>query len=82
MRVLKITNTEINLASQKAPFLPNNTVVVTNFTGGSLVLQETDTSGSGYTTLATVPTLESMEVKLNKQYIRVSTAANLFAYGN
>lgn len=82
MKVLKITNTEIDLQTKRVPFLPNNTVVVTNYTAGSLVLQETDTAGSGYATLATIPTLESQEVTLNKQYIRVSTAANLFAYGN
>jgi len=81
MRSLLVTNTAIDLAAQVEPFIPNNSVVVLNVTAGNLVLQESDASGSGFTTLATcVPGANN--VTLNKQYVKVSTAANLFLLGN
>lgn len=81
MRSLRITDTAVDLNAQVAPFLPNNTVQVFNLTGGNLVLQESDEAGSGFTTLATcVPGFNN--VTLNKQYVKVSTAANLDLVGN
>lgn len=82
MRVLAITNTAVDLAAQNVPFLSDYTVVICNQTAGSLVLQESDVEGSGYTTLATIAAGEFQEVTFDKQYVKVSTAATLYALGN
>ena len=82
MRVLKVTNTEIDLNTQTVPFLSGYTVVVVNMTAGSLVLQEAIVAATSYTTVVTVPALEMAIATINQRYIRVSTAANLFLLGN
>jgi len=82
MRVLKVTNTEIDLNTQTVPFLSGYTVVVVNMTAGSLVLQEAIVAATAYTTVVTVPALEMAIATINQRYIRVSTAANLFLLGN
>lgn len=64
------------------PFKANYSVVVYNGTAGSLVLQECDTAGGSYSTLATVGAKSYANVKLNKQFIKVSTAATLYVLGN
>ena len=93
MRSLTLNNTAYDLIAgsaaagategmgSPAPFQPNYTVVVFNFSGGSLVLQECDTVAGSYTTLATVG-VGCQEVTFNKQFVKVSTVANLFAVGN
>ena len=93
MRALLLTNTAYDLIAgsaaagategmgSPAPFQPNYTVVILNVTGGSLVVQECDTVAGSYTTLATVVP-GATEVTLNKQFIKVSTAANVFLLGN
>ena len=80
MKSLTVSNTAVDLAAQKHPFVANNTVQVFNFSGGNLTLQES-ADNSSYATLATCGAGVT-EVKLNKQYIKVSTAANLFLLGN
>lgn len=82
MRVLNVDDTAVDLNAQNVPFLPNNTVVALNLTAGQLVLQESDSEGSGYTTLATLESNEPQEVTLSKQYIKVSTAATISLLGN
>lgn len=82
MRVLAISTTEIDLAKQKAPFQANHEVVVANLTAGALTIQESDVSGSGFTTLATVNAGVMQAVKLNKQYIKLSAAGTVYALGN
>lgn len=82
MRVLKVTNTEIDLSTQTVPFLPGYTVVVVNMTDGSLTLQEAIVAATAYTTVVVVPALEMAIATINQRYIRVSTAANLFLLGN
>lgn len=81
MRALNLANTAVDLSLQDVPFLANNTVVVLNVTSGNLVLQECDTTDGSYTTLATV-TPGAQQVTLNKQFIKVSTAATLTLLGN
>jgi hypothetical protein len=82
MRVLALTNTAVDLNAQVAPFQPNNTVVICNQTAGQLVLQDSDASGSGFGTLATLAAGEFQEVTFDKQYAKVSTVATLYALGN
>lgn len=82
MRVLPISTTEINLAVQKSPFQANHTIAVANLTAGSLTLQESDVSGSGFGTLSVIAAGEVKEVKLNKQYIKLSSAGTVYALGN
>lgn len=81
MRALNVTNTAVDLAARNIPFLSNYTAVVLNPTGGSLVLQSS-ADDSTYGTLATVPAGSAAEVVLDKQYIKVSTAATLVLLGN
>jgi hypothetical protein len=80
MRSITFSNTATDLATQKVPFLANNTVLILNFTGGTLTLQDS-ADNSTYGTLASCPAGVTV-VTLNKQYVKVSTAANLFAVGN
>jgi thiamine phosphate synthase YjbQ (UPF0047 family) len=77
MRAFTITNTPVDLMVKDLPFAPGNTVVFQNFTAGALTVQEADTSGGSYTTLQVVPAGSSVEKVLNKQFIQVSTAANV-----
>jgi hypothetical protein len=82
MRVLKLSDTAVDLAAQNAPFNQGATVVLINLTAGSLTVQDSDASGSGYGTLATVASNEIKEVTFDKQYVKVSTAADVYAVGN
>ncbi len=82
MRVLAITNTAVDMVAQVAPFQPNYTVVVQNTSAGQLLLQSSDASGSGFTTIATVPANSLQEVTIDKQYVKVSTVATLYLLGN
>lgn len=82
MRAIAINNTAKDLAAEKAPFLPNYTMVFANPTAGSLVVQESDDGSTGWTTVATVPADGFIEGTPAKQYIRVSTAATVYVLGN
>lgn len=85
MRIMLVNNTAIDLSltATKLPFKPQTTVGVVNFTGGSLVLQDSvDLAFTAPLTLATVPTLAMQEVTLRNQFLRVSTAANLYLFSN
>lgn len=82
MRSLNVADTAIDMVAQVAPFQPNYTVVVLNPTGSQLVLQSSDAAGSGFGTLATVPAGQAQNVTIDKQYVKVSTAATLVLLGN
>lgn len=62
------------------PFAAGFNVVVTNNSGGSLVLQGSD-NGTDYTTLATVADGAYMTVTLPQHSVKVSTAATLYLLG-
>lgn len=74
------------------PFKPSNTVVVSNTTGGSLVLQsapDLNTASYGnpqgpgtWTALATVAAGAKALAVLNNDWLRVSTAATLYLEQN
>jgi hypothetical protein len=81
MRVLPITGTAVNLAAQKVPFLANYTVAIFNTTAGSLTLQHS-ADNSTWATLKVLGTGEIAEVTFDRQYVKVSTAATLYAVGN
>jgi hypothetical protein len=83
MRVQTFTNTATDLAATAGvlPFAADNTVYVFNFTAGSLVLQDCDSVGGSYGTLATCG-VGITQVTLRKQFVKVSTTANLFAVGD
>jgi hypothetical protein len=83
MRATTVTNTAKDLAAEKAPFLPNYTVVFANPTGGALTVQEDDTAAfSAPATVAVVPADGFIEGTPTKQFIRVSTAATVYILGN
>lgn len=80
MKVLKVTNTAVDTNLQELPFRPNNTVVIANHSGGSLVVQDSD-DNSTFGTLATVADIYT-QVTLRKQYIKVSTSATVYLLQN
>lgn len=86
MRVLEISNTAIDLVTQDAPFQVGNDVVVVNTSSESRIVETSDSSGSGYTTVATLgaagATGSMQKVNLNKRYVRTSSGDFLFALGN
>lgn len=63
------------------PFKPEFTVVVSNPSAGSLVLQDSDDNVT-FGTLATVAAKSFANVILRKRYIKVSTSATLYLLGN
>lgn len=83
MRAIAITNAAKDLAAEKAPFLANYTFVFFNGTGGALTVQEDDAAAfSAPTTVVSVPAGGFIEATPKKRYIRVSTAATVYALGN
>jgi hypothetical protein len=83
MRVIAINNTAKDLAAEKAPFLPNYTMVFANPTAGALTVQEADDAAfTTPVTVATVPADGFIEGTPSKQYIRVSTSATVYVLGN
>jgi hypothetical protein len=83
MRYKLLNNTAVDLQAENVPFNPGSTIVALNLTGGSLTIQEDDASGfSSPVTVATIGTNEAAEITPTKQYIRVSTSANILLFGN
>lgn len=82
MRAMAISNTATDFAALNVPFLPGYTLVFANPTAGPLVVQEADTSGGSYTTVATVPADGFIEGTVTKQFVKVSTAATVYVLGN
>lgn len=81
MRVLKLNNTAVDLAAQNSPFNQGATVVMVNLTGGSLTVQDS-ADDSTYGTLTTIASNEVKEVTFDKQYVKVSTSADVYCLGN
>jgi hypothetical protein len=88
MRVLEVNNTAIDLSAQKAPFLPNYTVVAINTSAETRVIQgATDAAFTSPVTLATLAaaglTGATQAVTPTYQYIRTSAAADpIWLLGN
>jgi hypothetical protein len=83
MRSLLVTNTaSADLSKAKVPFTPNYTVVALNVTAGVMVLQSCDTVAGTYTTLATVPVGSTVDVVINKPFLKCTTAGPLILLGN
>jgi hypothetical protein len=89
MRTLPISNTAVNLAAQKVPFLSGYTFVAVNFTGGALIVQEADTASGTWSAVessnsvaGTVRAGGADEITVRKQFVRVSTTANITLLGN
>lgn len=83
MRYLKLNNTAVDLQAQNAPFTPGSTFVALNLTAGSLTVQEADDEAfTSPATVATILTNEAAEITPTKQYLRVSTSANILLLGN
>lgn len=81
MRVLKLNNTAVDLSLQNSPFNQGATVLMINLTAGSLTVQDS-ADNSTYGTLATVASNEIKEVTFDKQYVKVSTSADVYCLGN
>ena len=81
MRVLKLNNTAVDLAAQNSPFNQGASIVMINLTAGSLTVQDS-ADDSTYGTLATVASNEIKEVTFSKQYVKVSTSADVYCVGN
>lgn len=82
MRTLNVTDTAIDLLDQTAPFLPGYTFSFINASGANEIVQESDSSGSGYTTAAEVDAGESATVVITKRYIKLASAGLVTAVGN
>ena len=83
MRYKLLNNTAVDLQAENAPFNPGATFVALNLTAGSLTVQESDTQAfSVAVTVATIGTNEAAEITPTKQYLRVSTSANILLLGN
>lgn len=73
MNLLNVSTVEIDLADAdviKAPFQPNNTVLAYSAAGATL--QSSATSGSGFTTLATLAAGVFQKIVLDEQYLKVA----------
>ena len=81
MRALVVTATPAALPNV-APFLPGYTVVVVNATGTEENLQSADAIGGNYTTIATVPAGQAVEVTLDKPFVQLDSAGSLILLGN
>jgi hypothetical protein len=88
MRSKLVTNVALDTMAAGQPYFPGSQLLVLNFTAGALVLQESDTAGGSYTTVVNQPTgpvvgaVGVSEFIVQKQFLKVSTAANLFLVGN
>ena len=83
MRTYTLNNTALDLQAQNAPFNPGSTFVALNLSAGSLTIQEDDVAAfSSPSTVATLGTNTSAEITPTKQYLRVSTSANITLLGN
>lgn len=83
MRAYTLTNTALDLQAQNVPFNPGATMVALNLSAGSLTIQEADDSAfTTPVTVATIATNIATEITPTKQYLRVSTSANITLLGN
>jgi len=83
MYSLALTGTAVDRNTLPLPFGGGNpSVVLMNATAGDLTVQECDTVGGSYTTVAVVPDTGSIDAKFTKQFVKVSTAAEVWAIQN
>lgn len=83
MRAYTLTNTALDLQAADSPFNPGATFVALNLTAGNLTVQESDDAAfTTPVTVATIATNIATEITPTKQYLRVSTAANITLLGN
>jgi hypothetical protein len=83
MRAYTLTNAALDLQAQNVPFNPGATIVALNLTGGNLTVQEADDSAfTSPATVATIATNIATEITPTKQFLRVSTSANVTLLGN
>jgi len=83
MRAYTLTNTALDLQAQNVPFNPGATFIALNLTAGTLTIQESDTAAfTTPVTVTTVATNIATEITPTKQYLRVSTSANVTLLGN
>jgi hypothetical protein len=82
MNLLNLSNTAIDLNAQKAPFQPNNTVLL--IAAAAVTVQESDDEAfTSPVTLGAVTVAGVFQkVTLSKQYVRVSTVADAQLIGN
>jgi hypothetical protein len=82
MKVLAITDTEVDLLAQDIVFHPGATVLAVNISAASETIQDSDTSGSGFGTLQASTTLTIVSLTLDKQYIKLSSAGTVYLVAN
>jgi hypothetical protein len=83
MRFKLLNNTAVDLQAQDVPFNPGATFVALNLTAGNLTVQEADAAAfSTPYTVATIASNEAAEITPTRQYLRVSTSANILLLGN
>jgi hypothetical protein len=83
MRYKLLNNTAVDLQAEDVPFNPGATLVALNLTAGSLTVQDSDTAAfTTPFTVATIGTNEAAEITPTRQYLRVSTSANILLLGN
>lgn len=71
MKILDLTTAAKDLNAQVAPFQPNNTVLALSAAGATL--EQSDSSGSGYTDFVVLTAGILKEITLDKQYIKVKS---------
>lgn len=81
MKVLRITNTPVDTAAvaETLPFVSNNSVLAVNVTGGTLTVQTSDDgiNWTGPTATQWSCPAGVTQIQIDRQFIRVSTAANI-----
>lgn len=83
MRAYTLTNAAFDLQGATVPFNPGATLVALNLTAGNLTIQEADDSAfTSPSTVATIATNIATEITPTKQFLRVSTSANITLLGN
>lgn len=84
MRAMTLNNTAVDLQAQAVPFNPGATMVALNLSAGTLVVQQADDSAftENVETVASIATNIATEITPTRQYLRVSTSANVTLLGN
>lgn len=83
MKAYTLTNAAFDLQAADNPFNPGSSFVALNLTAGNLTVQEADDSAfTSPSTVATIATNIATTITPTKQYLRVSTAANITLLGN
>ncbi len=73
MNLLNLSTSATDLNAAVAPFPPNNTILAVSAAGATV--QESDSEGSGYTTLAVLVANVFQKLTPTKQYIKVAAGS-------